>query len=62
VAEAHATQSRVSAARTRDLRAANTQRPRCNPTEPGTVPDVQHVYFWFSKPAPDGSVCGNLLR
>ncbi|MFD0361592.1 hypothetical protein ACFQZZ_09055 [Nocardia sp. GCM10030253] len=29
---------------------------------PGTVADVQRVYFWFSKPALGGSVCGNLLR
>lgn len=29
---------------------------------PGTVADVQRVYFWFSEPAPGGSVCGNLLR
>uniref|UniRef100_UPI002453CA6A hypothetical protein n=1 Tax=Nocardia abscessus TaxID=120957 RepID=UPI002453CA6A len=28
----------------------------------GTVPDVQRVYFWFSKPALGGLVCGNLVR
>jgi hypothetical protein len=28
----------------------------------GTVPDVQRVYFWFSKPAPGGLVCGNHMR
>ncbi|WP_218020518.1 hypothetical protein, partial [Nocardia beijingensis] len=28
----------------------------------GTVPDVQRVYFWFSKPALGGLVCGNRVR
>ncbi|WP_157107926.1 hypothetical protein [Nocardia amikacinitolerans] len=29
---------------------------------PGTVADVQRAYFWFSKPALGGSVCGNHMR
>ncbi|MGY1944119.1 hypothetical protein, partial [Nocardia asiatica] len=75
-AAASATQSPAAAARTRATKGPRTRRDEVAANEhrgvsntsftvrlrAGTVPDVQRVYFWFSKPALGGLVCGNRVR